>query len=96
MDIFDTPSFTETTEQHCHAHFFRKMFVLTWYTQHKPQSKPINIASYGATQQGMSLRPAGISAGESIGAIQRPFKKSTLQNISISHTSCQTEESHFQ
>lgn len=47
---------------------FRKnfMFALTWYAQHEPQSKPINIASYGATQQGMGLHHAGISAGESL------------------------------
>lgn len=51
------------------------MFALTWYAQHEPQSKPINIASYGATQQGMALHHAGISAGESLRAIQHPPKK---------------------
>lgn len=47
---------------------FRKnfMFSLTWYTQHEPQNKTINIASYGATQQGVGLHHAGIPAGESL------------------------------
>ena len=72
------------------------MFALTWHAQHEAQSKSINVAIYGATQQGTSLRPAGISAGESLGAIQHPSKKPILQSINISHTSCQTEDSHIQ
>lgn len=74
-------------------HFsFRNMFDLTWCAQHEPQSKSISIACYGATWQGTSLHPAGISAGESLGAIQHPSKKPILLSISIS----QTEDSHIQ
>lgn len=47
---------------------FRKNFIFafSWYAQHEPQNKPTNIASYGATQQGMGLHHAGIPAGESL------------------------------
>lgn len=72
------------------------MFSLTWYAQHEPQSKPINIASYGATQQGMGLHHAGVSAGESLWAIQHPSKKPIEESISISHAACHMEDSHSQ
>lgn len=55
---------------------FRKNFMcaLTWYAQHEPQNKSVNIASCGATQQGVGLHHAGIPAGESLRAIQHPLK----------------------
>lgn len=72
------------------------MFALTWYAQHEPQSKPINIASYGATQQGMALHHAGISAGESLRAIQHPPKKPIWRSISVSHAACQMKDNNSQ